>query len=278
MPEITAASVKALRETTGLPMMDCKRALQEVQGDQQKAVEILRKAGAKTMEKRAGRVTEAGRIALFTDFDAGVGAIIELKCESAPVSSHEEFVKLAGELARQLATGPGAATPEELLSQPSPGGQDQTLKQRFDELTNRIREVFRLERIERIDATCAGYAHHNGAVGVLLQVEGGSADLAKDICMHVAAMRPTALVKEDLDPAEIDKEREILSEQARGEGKPENIIEKMVEGRLRNFYAERCLSEQVFVKAEDGKTSVGKTAKAAGMKLVRFVHWELSKE
>ncbi len=278
MAEITAADVKALREKTGLPMMDCKRALQDVQGNQEKAIELLRKAGKKVMEKRAGRATPAGRIAVYTDPDAGVGAIIDLRCESAPVAANDEFVQLAGDMARQLATGPGAATPDELLAQPSPRQSAGTLKQQFDELNNRIREVFKLQRIEWIDATCGGYVHHNGAAGVLLQIEGGKAELAKDICMHIAAMQPAVVTKDELDPAEVDKEREILAEAARKEGKPEKIIGKMVEGRLRNFYAERCLADQVFVKAEDGKTTVGKTVKDAGMKIVRFVHWELDKE
>jgi len=278
MAQITAAVVKALRDKTGLPMMDCKRALQEADGDVDGAVELLRKAGAKTMEKRAGRATSSGRFAVYTDFDAPVASIVELQCESAPVANHEEFIQLAGDLAKQLATGSGAATVEDLLGQPSPGKEGQTLQEQLDELTNRIREVFRVARIERIDGTCGGYAHHNGAVGVLLQVKGGSEELARDMCMHIAAMRPTAVGKEDLDQAEVDKEREILSAAAREEGKPEKIIEKMVEGRLQNFYAERCLAEQPFVKAEDGKSTVGKVAKEAGMKLVRFVHWELAKE
>ncbi len=278
MAAITAAAVKTLRETTGLPMMDCKRALQEADGDQEKAVENLRKAGAKTMEKRAGRQTAAGRIAIFTDFGGTAGSIVELKCESAPVASNDEFVQLANDLAQQLATGPGAAMPDELLAQPSPSKQGQTLQQQFDDLTNRIREVFRLERIARLDGVCGGYAHHNGASGVLLEVEGGDPELAKDICMHVAAMRPQALNRDALDPTAVEKERKILSEQARAEGKPDNIIEKMVEGRMKNFYADHCLVDQAFVKAEDGKTSVGKTAKDAGMELKSFIHWELAKE
>jgi len=278
MAEITAAAVKALREATGLPMMDCKKALVETGGDQEKAKEALRKAGKKMEEKQAGRATKAGRIAVYTDWDAGVGAIVEIKCETAPVANNPEFIQLANDLATQLATGPGAGSPEELLSQPSPSKAPATLKEQYDELYNRIRENFNFERIERIDATCGGYAHHNGASGVLLQVEGGNAELAKDICMHIAAMRPAALAKEDLDPELVEKERQILSEQARQSGKPENIIEKMVQGRMRNFYAERCLLQQVFVKAEDGKTTVEKVAKDAGMKLIRFVHWELEKE
>lgn len=276
MAEITAAAVKDLRERTGLPMMDCKKALQESGGNPEKAVEILRKAGAKTMEKRAGRATSSGRVAIYFNVDKGVGSIVDLRCESAPVAANEEFVQLANDLATQLALGPGAATPDELLDQPSPSNPSRTLRRQFDDLNNRIREVFKLEKIARIDGPCGGYAHHNGASAVILHYEGGSPELAKDICMHVAAMRPKALGVDDLDPAVVAKEREIQSEIARKEGKPEKIIEKMVEGRLRNFYAEQCLTEQPFVK--DDSQTVGKVAKAAGMKLVRFIHWELGKE
>jgi elongation factor Ts len=276
MAEISAADVKALRERTGLPMMDCKKALQDTGGNVDKAVELLRKAGAKLMEKRAGRATISGRIAIFLSAEANAGAMVDLRCESAPVASNEHFVQLADDLARQLATGPGADSPEALLTQPSPSKTAPTLQRQFDDLNNRIREVFKVERIVRLGGRVGGYAHHNGAAGVLLEFEGGNPELAKDICMHVAAMRPAALAKEDLDPAVVAKEREILSEAARKEGKPENIIAKMVEGRLRNFYAECCLTEQPFVK--DDKKTVGQVAKEAGMKLVRFVRWELPKE
>jgi elongation factor Ts len=279
MAEITAAAVKGLRERTGLPMMDCKRALDEAAGDQEKAIELLRKAGAKTMEKRAGRATSAGRIAVYIDPQAGVAAMVDLRCESAPVANHNDFIQLANDLARQLADGRGAATVEELFAQPSPRKKGQTLRQQFEELNNRIREAFKLERIVRIDGRCGGYAHHNGAAGVLLQVEGGSPELAKDICMHIAAMRPTAITKEELDPAQVAKEREILAAAARKEGKPEKIIETMVEGRLREFYAQSCLAEQpVANEMKFGKKTVGKLSQEAGMKLVRFVHWELPKE
>ena len=274
MAEISAADVRALRERTGLPMMDCKKALQEAGGDADKAVESLRKAGAKMMEKRAGRATTAGRIAVH--ITPQISAMIDLRCESAPVSTNDQFIQLANDLAQQLATGPGADSPEALLAQASPSKSAPTLQIQFDDLNNRIREVFKLERIVRVNGQCGSYIHHNNASGVLLQFEGGNADLAKDICMHVAAMRPAVLYKEELDPAVVAKEREILSEAARKEGKPENIIAKMVEGRLRNFYAECCLAEQPFVK--DDKKTVGQVAKEAGMKLVRFVRWELPKE
>lgn len=276
MAQITAAAVQSLRSKTGLPMMDCKKALEEAGGDQEKAIELLRKAGAKVAEKRAGRATSAGRIAVYVDFAAGRGAMVDLRCESAPVANNDEFAQLAADLARQLALGPGAESPEQLLDQPSPSKPDITLRRQYDDLNNRIREAFKIERIVRIDGACGGYAHHNGAVGVLLQVEGGSAELAKDICMHIAAMRPTVLFKEELDPALVAKEREILTEAARAEGKPEKIIDKMVEGRLRDFFAQHCLADQPFVK-EPAKT-VAAVAKEGGMKLIRFVHFELPKE
>jgi elongation factor Ts len=279
MAEITAGAVKSLREKTGLPMMDCKRALEEAQGDQEKAIEGLRKAGAKTMEKRAGRATISGRIAVHVDRETAVAAMVDLRCESAPVANNDEFNQLTNDLARQLASGPGAASADQLLLQPSPSRGGQTLRQQFDDLNNRIREAFKIERIVKIDGVCGGYAHHNGAVGVLLQVEGGSPELARDICMHIAALRPLVINKEELDPAVIAKEREILGEAARNEGKPEKIIEKMVEGRLKDFYAQSCLAEQTIAnEMKYGKKTVGQVAKEAGMKIIRFVHWELPKE
>jgi elongation factor Ts len=279
MAEISAAAVKALREKTGLPMMDCKRALEGAGSDIQKAIELLRKAGAKVAEKQAGRTTTTGRISVFTDPDRKVGAMIDLRCESAPVAANEQFVQLANDIARQLALGPGAAAPEALLAQPSPSRPGHTLKQQFDDLNNRIREAFKLERIIRIDGRCGGYAHHNAAAGVLLQIEGGNEELARDICMHAAAFRPRVTNREELDAAEVDKEREILTEQARKEGKPDNIIAKMVEGRLRDFYAQRCLIDQPIAnEMKYGKKTVGQIAKEAGMKIIRFVHWELPKE
>jgi elongation factor Ts len=278
MPEITAAEVKALRDRTGLPLMDCKRALQEADGDEEAAIELLRKAGKKTLEKRARKETAEGRIAVCARLDPGVGSMIELQCESAPVASNDQFVQLADDLARQLATGPGAATPEELLDQPSPSQAPKTLADQFDEAVNRIREAFRLKRIVRIDGPCGGYVHHDGRTGVLVEVEGGTEELVKDVSMHIAAMRPRVVSKEDLDPQLVAKERDILTEQARQEGKPEKIIEKMVEGRLREFYATQCLLDQPFVKGTGKKDTVAKVAKAGGMKILRFVHWEFGKE
>jgi len=278
MPEITAAMVKALRDRTGLPMMECKQALIETGGDPEAAIEWLRKAGRKTMSARLDRETSAGRLAVYVDPGTRVGAILELFCETAPVANNEQFIALANELVRQLACGPGADTAEALLAQPVPSDPARTLHDLFEEVNHRIREVFRLGRMLRWEGVAAGYVHHDGSIGVLLAAEGGDSSLAKDICMHIAAMRPQVVSREDLDPRRVEKEKEILMEQARAEGRPENVLPKVVEGRLRTFFAECCLLDQPFVKGASEKDTVGEVAKKAGMKIHRFVRWVLGKE
>jgi elongation factor Ts len=273
MAEITAAAVMKLRDETGLPMMECKKALQESGGNAEAAKQKLREAGKKFMGTRQDRSTDEGRIAVYTSLKPGVGSMVELQVESAPVAKNDDVIQLANDLAKQLATGPGAKTPEELWKQPAPSRKGVTLQEWKDELENKIREVFRLARIVRIDAPTGGYVHHDAKSGVLLVVEGGNEDLAKSIAMHVAAMKPKAATTAELDSALVEKERSILTEQARKEGKPENIIGKMIEGRMRNFYAEHVLAEQPFVK--DDKQTVGKVAAAGGMKLVKFIRWQL---
>ena len=278
MAEITAAAVMALREKTGLPMMECKKALQECGGDTEGAVEWLRKQGIKTQSMRADRETSCGRLAVYTDPAKGVGAIIELKCESPPVAGSPDFKAFCEDVAKTLALGPGAASPADLLAQKSQAQPAKTLGELKDDLFNRMREVFELSRIVRIDAPCGGYAHHDGTKAALVQVSGNAAtpaaaEAAKDIAMHVVAMAPKAVRKEDLDPAVVEKEREILSEAARKEGKPENIIAKMIEGRLRNFFSQCVLLEQPFVK--DEKQTVGGLAKAAGIDVVEVHNWRL---
>lgn len=273
MAEITAALVKELRDQTQLPMMKCKKALQDAGGDIEAAKKALKEEGAKFIDGRGDRTTEEGRIAIFTDVVKGPGAMIELQVESAPVANNEEVIALAADLAKQLATGPGAKTPDELWEQPAPSKPGVTLKEWRDEIVNKIREVFRMPRILRIDAPCGGYVHHDGKTGVLLAVDGGDSTLAKDISMHVAAMKPKATTTAELDPKIVQEEKSIQMERARAEGKPENILEKMIEGRMRNFYAEIVLEEQPFVK--DDKQTVGAVAKAAGMKVKSFSLWKV---
>jgi len=278
MAEITAAAVMALREKTGLPMMECKKALQECGGDTAQAVDWLRKQGIKTQSMRADRETSCGRLAVYTDPAKGVGAIIELKCESPPVAGSPDFKDLANDIAKTLAVGPGAATPADLMAQKSSTHPSKTLAEIKDDLFNRMREVFELARIRRIDAPCGGYAHHDGSKASLVEIAGNTsgpqaAETAKDIAMHVVALAPQAIRKEDLDPAVVEKERGILTEAARKEGKPENIIAKMIEGRLRNFFSQCVLLEQPFVK--DDKQTVGQLAKAAGLEVKHVENWKL---
>ena len=273
MAEITAEMVKRLRDDTQVSMMECKKALQDSGGDFELAKQKLREAGKKTMAARADRATGEGRIAICCGIGRKTAAMIELQCESAPVATNEEFVELAHDLARQLADGPGAKTAEELWAQHSPSKKGQTLADQRDAIQNKIREVFRLSRLERVDGSCGGYVHHDGKTGVLLRADGGQDDLAKDVAMQIVAMRPAALSKEDLDPALVQREKEFLIDAARKEGKPENILEKMVEGRLKNFFAERVLTEQPFIK--DDKQTVGAVTNAGGMKLLKFHRWQL---
>ena len=206
--------------------------------------------------------------------------MVELMCESAPVTKNDQFQQLALDLAQQLAEGPGAADAAALLAQDSPSQPGTSLETQKDDLFNKIREVFNVGRIARIDAPTGGYVHMGTTVvGVLVEVEGdASADAIRDIGMHAAAMSPQVTNVDELDPEVVKKEREILRDAAIQEGKPENIVDKMVEGRLRNFYSQIVLNEQPFVKAEDGKTTVGQFAKQNGFQVKKFIRWELGKE
>src|SRR5688572_32160112 len=172
MAEITATLVRQLREETNLPMMDCKQALTETGGNKEAAKDLLRKKGLKIQEGRGGRETAFGRFGIYAGLDKKVGAIVELKCESAPVAGSAEFIQLANDLAQQLATGPGAATADELLAQPSPSQKGKTLKDVKDDMFNRIREVFNVGRLTRLDGATGGYCHNAARVhGFLVQVE-----------------------------------------------------------------------------------------------------------
>lgn len=273
MAEITAALVKAFRERTGLPLMDCKQALVEAGGIEEKAVEILRAKGQKLGEKRADRETAFGRFGIYAGLDKTSGAMVELKCESAPVTQNEEFIQLANDLAEAMAKN-APKNVDELLKCKSPSKPSMTVGEQRDELFNRIREKFEVGRIIRFDGTCGGYSHNSSTVaGVLMQIEGGTDEVAKDIGMHVAAMRPAALSAAELDPAVVERERDLLKQAALQEGKPAAIVDKMVEGRLKQFFAERVLLEQAFVK--DDKQSVGAYAKSNGMQVKKFVYYVL---
>ena len=257
--------------------MDCKKALVEAKGDEDLAVELLRKSGAKTMAGRTDRETEAGRIAIFTDPKNQVSAMVELLCESAPVANTAEFIELVNGLAEQLAKGPGAKTAEELLAQPFPGKSGVTLKEAYDDLVNKIREVFRLTRLIRIEGPCGAYVHHNAGIGVLLPIEGTNLDLGKDISMHVASMKPEALSEAQLDPELVAKERNIVVETVKEQNanKPSNIIDKIVDGKMKAFLAERTLLGQQFVK--DSAKTVAQVCDEGKIKIKEMIHWVLGR-
>src|SRR5579883_214192 len=271
MPEITAEAVKKLRDRTGIQMMKCKAALQKADGDMEKAIEILRKENVGAVAKLAEREAGEGRIGSYIDPNKQVGALVELRCETAPVAKSEMFVNLANELAKQVALQ-GATTPEALLAQPFVDDAKKTVNERLAEVAGLMRENMKPVLIVRLRGSLMGsYIHHDGSVGVMVQVEGSKADpqLLRDVCMHITAKSPAAALREHVSQATIDKEMEIARAQAAATGKPANIVEKIAEGKMKTWYAENVLVEQPFVK-DDSKT-VGDLLKSAGLKLVKFI-------
>jgi elongation factor Ts len=277
--EINAADVMKLRERTGMQMMKCKAALTEANGDMEKAVEILRKGNKDAQNKVVDRVAGEGRIAVFIDPAAGIGSIIELRCESAPVAKSEPFVNLSNDLARQVALTP-PANGEALLQQPYHNNTAHSVNDRIAEVIGLLREKIVVARFVAMTGLLGEYIHHDGSVGVLLKVEGSKADpaLLRDVCMHITARNPVAALREDISKETIDKEMEIAQAQAneQGKGKPANIIEKIAEGKLRTWFQENVLAEQPFVK-DDSKT-VGDLLKSGGLTLVRFVRYKVGEQ
>ncbi len=278
MAEITAAAVKALRERTDLPMMDCKKALVAADGDEERAVAILKEQVGKVMDKRKDNVTAEGKFVVAIAEDGSAGAMVEMMCESDPVAKSEDFNFLGEQCAKQLLTGPGAKTAEELLAQPVPDRAGMTLKELHEEITNKIREKMVVGRIVKVAGPVGSYVHHDGKTGVLFQASGTpkSDEILKDMAMHVAALQPKVTLPDQLDAASVAAQRKELSEKAKATGKPENIIEKIVDGQMKKFYDEEgVLVAQAFAK-DDSKT-VEKALDDAGLKAVAFTRWELGK-
>ncbi len=275
MAEITAALVKSFRDKTGLPMMDCKKALAEADGDAEKALTILREKGKlKMIEKGAERTTEEGVLATACN-ENGV-AIIELLCESAPVAGNPEFLQLAQDIAT-VYLEKGGATAEEVMANPSPSKEGVTLQEQLEELYNRIREVFRLNRFTRLEGNGAAYVHHNRKVGVIIATEGKNDEAAKDVCMHAAAMHPEYLNRDQIPEEVIAKEREIqlaaMANDPKNAGKPESILNKIIDGKINAYFKLNCLVDQEFVK--DPSVSVGTYAKNNGLTVTQYVNWKL---
>jgi len=271
---ISAATVKSLRERTNAPMMDCKEALNEAGGDLDKAVEILRKKNSAIQAKKGDRETADGRIAVFIDPAAKVGAIIEVRCESTPVAKSDPFIALANDLAKQVAlTAP--ASVEELLAQPFHGNPKHTVNDRIGDVVGIIRENMKPARFKRVEGVLGSYVHHDGTVGVLLQVEGEGAEaqLLRDVCMHITAKNPVAGQRSEVAAATIEQEKEIAKSQAASTGKPAAIVEKIAEGKMKTWFAENVLLEQPFVK-DDTKT-VGDLLKGAKLTYKGFTRYKV---
>ncbi|MBT73110.1 MAG: elongation factor Ts [Gammaproteobacteria bacterium] len=270
MATITASMVKELRERTGLGMMDCKKALSAADGDMQKAIDDLRKASGLKAEKRSSRVAAEGIVLTKIAEDGNYGVVVEVNSETDFVARDENFLNFAQQ-ALGLAFVNSDADAESLL--------DNGLEETRQALVQKIGENINLRRVARLNFEDANkgivesYVHSNNRIAVLIALRGGDEALARDIAMHVAAINPMVIRAEDVPEEVLAKESEIYSAQARESGKPEEIIEKMISGRLRKFVAEVSLMEQPFVKDPDSK--VVDLLSEAGADIVNFVRFEV---
>ncbi|MEN2766419.1 translation elongation factor Ts [Ornithinibacillus xuwenensis] len=269
---ITAQMVKELREKTGAGMMDCKKALTETDGDLEKAIDYLREKGIAKAAKKADRIAAEGSTYIASEGNTAV--LIEVNCETDFVTKNEQFKTLLEDLAKHLLTQK-PATVEEALQQKLNGDGD-TVETYINEAVAKIGEKISLRRFEISTKTDNGafgeYLHMGGRIGVLALLEGTTDEsVAKDIAMHIAAVNPKYVSRDEVSEEVINHEREVLKQQALNEGKPENIVEKMVEGRLGKFFEEICLLEQGFVKDPDQKVKKYLADKGATVKsFVRF--------
>ncbi|SNZ12160.1 translation elongation factor Ts [Hydrogenobacter hydrogenophilus] len=283
---ISAEMVKALREMTGAGMLECKKALEEAEGDIEKAKEILRIKGLAKAEKKAGRETKEGIIQTYVSDDRKVGVILELNCETDFVARNEQFNELALNIAKHIASLSENAnkegSAEDILNQPYFQDPSKTLQEVIKSAIAKIGENIQIRRFARFDTDgyIHAYVHGVGRIGVLIDYQADKLDdqvlrVVQDIAMQIAAMKPEFVDVNSVPSDVLEREKRILTEQARQEGKSENIIEKVVEGRLKKFYQEKVLLEQPFIK--DEKKTVGQYIKESQPHLVirRFVRYEL---
>lgn len=283
MANISAQLVKELREMTGAKMMDCKKALVETEGNIEKAVEFLREKGLADAAKKSGRVAAEGVVKTYISDDKKTGAVLEFNCETDFVALNEEFVAFADRLAKMVAET-SVATVEELLNEKFDG--DSTTSESLKALIAKLGENMSVRRFTKFSVEkgiVKSYIHGGGRIGVLVEVacEKDSEvldEVAKEVCMQIAAANPLFLSKDDVDAESMEKEKEIYRVQALNEGKPENIVEKMVIGRIQKYFKEVCLLEQLWVK--DGDKSINKfleeKSKEVGspITVTRFVRYE----
>ncbi len=252
MAKITAADVNKLRKQTGAGMMDCKNALVEAEGDFDAAVDILRKKGQKIAAKRADREATEGAVIAKASDDNKRGVVVSLNCETDFVAKNDSFVELANKLA-DIALDTFPTTKEELLNASFDGGM--TVNDKLTEQTGVIGEKLELGAYERIEGEFVGsYIHAGNKLATLVSLSGAAADAAKDVAMQAAAMNPVALDRNSVAQADIDREMDIIRDQIRQEGKPEEMVDKIAQGKLNKFFKENTLVDQDFIK--DGKQSV----------------------
>ena len=269
MAEITAGMVKELREKTDAPMMECKKALTEAGGDMAKAEEILRVKLGNKASKAATRLAAEGVVGVHVANDGKLAAIIELNCETDFVAKNDEFLALAASLSRMVAK----QNPADVAALSALDLNGKTVEATRTELVGKIGENMTIRRFVRLQAQgqIAQYVHAGSKIGVLVDLVGGDAQLAKDIAMHIAASKPKSLDASGVAPELIDTERRIAIEKAREAGKPEAMLEKIAEGTVQKFLKEVTLLGQVFVKAEDGKQTIEQLLKAKGASVAAFV-------
>jgi elongation factor Ts len=271
---ITAAQVKELRERTGSGMMECKKALVDAAGDMDAAIEMLRKTGLAKADKKAGRVAAEGLIAVGISEDGRSATLVEINCETDFVARKTEFQEFAKAVAHRILAGKPADI-EALLAMPLRDGAETSIELARKSLIASLGENINVRRFVRRDATkgTLAYYQHGVRIGVLVELQGGDAEQARDIAMHIAASRPLYVTEAEVPRDVLEKEREIFSAQAQTSGKPANIVEKMVDGRIRKFLAEITLVGQPFVKDPD--QTVGKLLKDAGASVTGFARMEL---
>ncbi|MBD3619946.1 MAG: elongation factor Ts [Chromatiales bacterium] len=270
--QITAAMVKELRERTGAGMMECKKALNEANGDMEAAIEIMRKSGAAKAVKKAGRVAAEGKIAVAMNDAGNQAAIVEVNCETDFVAKDDNFVAFVDEVAACILEN----NPTNVDALNGTALKDRkSVEEVRQELVAKIGENIQIRRFAIMDVeggVMASYLHGT-RIGVLVALKGGNEDLARDVAMHIAASRPVCLDETGVPQEMLDKEREIIRAQAEESGKPAEIVEKMVEGRIKKYLAEITLVGQPFVKDPD--TTVGKLLSGAGAEAVEFVRYEV---
>lgn len=268
--EITAEMIKQLREATKAGVLDCRKALEAANGDFDKAVEYLREKGMATAVKRADRQASNGIIELYSHGGGRVGVMVEVNCETDFVGKDESFVRFTEEVA-QAALAADSGEIEQIRTLRL---GEHTVEEERQALVARIGENIQVRRAARLEGPRVGHYLHGSRIGVLVAIAGGDEALARDLAMHIAALKPSWISLEDVPSEVVAKEREIALAQVKDSGKPPEIIEKIVEGKVRKSLSEQTLLGQAFVKG-DGKESVGDVLRKRGAKVIRFIRLEV---